>query len=468
MLPLLSSVVIAQAATPLPPVERQYNIIQPQEIRSLPGKLNQVLVFNSNSPEVVQGEGILLSTFPSSSMRFPNAHLGQTFEGRFDLFSHHIARPQGERRTLYQGVIVYNPTNQLVRIRVLQAASYLTSPDAPFINLPSLVEDRWGRVFSGPGSRLMGDILRGVNNPRFPSQIAIPPRQTRMLFSLPISASNARSTFMRLESDGPVYMANLAMYQVLNSLNGSTLTKDGKLIPNRAPSYREPTLEEWQQMLIGGRLAYPRDRQPTSLEDPRIEKIIYGRVAGVSVGSEWIATLVDPGSSQLNIPQRGKAYSYPLSSVDRGTHGTRQIQSAPMKVRYPDTALRAHGNYAVHYNLTLPLFNNSDRPQTVALSVQTPLKQDEFSDRLFFQEPPKGQVFFRGTIRVEYKNDQGLNMRRYFHIVQRQGQQGQPLVTLNMMPSESRQVNIDLLYPPDATPPQVLTVRSMDSLQTHP
>jgi Protein of unknown function (DUF3370) len=258
---------------------------------------------------------------------------------------------------------------------------------------------------------------------------------------------------MRLESDGPVYLANLAMYQI--SKSG---TKSGR------SGLQEPTLEDWQRMLVEGRLVYPRDVPPTSLDDPSIEKIIYGRVAGLSVGSEWVATLVDPGASTLSIPQQGKAYSYPLSTVNRGTHGTRQIQSAPMLVRYPDTALRAHGNYAVHYNLTLPLANNSDREQSVTVSLQTPIKQDEYSDRLFFQDPPRGQVFFRGTVRVEYKSESGQTIRRYFHIVQRQGQQGQPIVSLNMMPGEKREVNIDLLYPPDATPPQVLTVRSMDAL----
>jgi Protein of unknown function (DUF3370) len=172
MLPFLSSVVIAQAAPATSSVEQQYNIVQPQEIRSLPGQLDNVVVFNSNSPEVVQAEGILLSTFPGDRMRSPNAHLERLVEGRFDLFTHHIARrAQGERRTLYQGVIAYNPSNKMVRIRVLQGATYLTNPDAPFINLPSILEDRWGRFYSGPGSRLTGEILRGFNDPTFPTQI---------------------------------------------------------------------------------------------------------------------------------------------------------------------------------------------------------------------------------------------------------------------------------------------------------
>jgi hypothetical protein len=464
MLPLLSPVIIAQAVEPPSIAEHRVPyIVQQQEIRSLTGKLNDIPVFNSNSPEVIRSEGILLSTFPSTRMRHPNAHLKQTLNGRFDFFSHHIARPPAGRRTIYQGAIVYNPSDRLIKVRVLQAGSYLSAPDAPFVELPAQVEDRWGRVYSGPGSRLMGDILRGANNNNFPTQILIPPGESRMLFSLPIAASSARSTFMRLESDGPVYMANLAMYEVPGALNQDPKTKSSTARPLN--SSRRPTLGEWQQLLSEGSLVVPRDRPPTPLDDPTVIKTIYGRVAGVSVGSEWIGTLVDSGTTELGIPNKGQAFSYPLSTVNEGTQGTHQVQSAPLLVRYPDTAFLAHGNYAVHYNLTLPLVNKTDRRQTVAISLQTPLKQDEYNDRLFFVERPIGQIFFRGTVRIEYEDDRGLPERRYFHLVQRQGQQGKPMITINMLPGESREVNIDLLYPPDATPPQVLTVRSQDAFE---
>ncbi|MGH2413158.1 MAG: DUF3370 family protein, partial [Microcystaceae cyanobacterium] len=230
MLPLMPSLFVAQVASPLLPIERHY-ITQTQEIRILPGQLNNVLVFNSNSPEVIKTEGILLSTFPAEGKIFPNAHLNQALSGRFDLFSHHIARPLDDRRTLYQGVIVYNPTTRPITLKILQAASYLTSPDAPFIELASTVEDPIGTVFSGPGSRLMGDILRGVHQSSFPSQIVIPPLQSQMLFSLPINNSAARSTFMRLESDGPVYMANLAKYAIAEFPDVAGKTKEAPTAP---------------------------------------------------------------------------------------------------------------------------------------------------------------------------------------------------------------------------------------------
>ena len=71
MLHLLPILTIAQVTPTLPPQE----VVQPQIVRPLPGKLDAVPVFNSNSPEQVQTEGILLSTFPSSGKRVKAAHL---------------------------------------------------------------------------------------------------------------------------------------------------------------------------------------------------------------------------------------------------------------------------------------------------------------------------------------------------------------------------------------------------------
>lgn len=471
MLPLLPIFPLAQAisvptTTPIPtpavpPPPQQELIVQPQEIRALPGQLDQVLVFNSNSPEVVQTDGILLSTFPSDDKAVPSAHLNKRLEGRFDLFSHHIARSStaGNGQPLYQGVIVYNPGTKPVTLDILQAVSYVTNPDAPFIELPPYVEDPSGTVYSGPGSRVMNDILRGVHQSTFPSQIVILPKQSKMLFNLPITLGNCRSTLMRLRTDRPVYMANLAMYAPLNPDVEEDLKKQR---PPSPPSYRPPTLAEWEQLLVSGDLATPRDRAPTP-PDQINDKVIYGRVAGVAQGSQWRTEITDgSGSRDLSIPHRGKAFSYPLSTVTRGTLGTGQVQSAPLLVRYPDTAYQAHGNYGIHYHFTVPLVNKTDQFQTVVLALQTPLKQEDRTNELRFLQPPDEQVFFRGTVQIRYSDDQGILRTRYVHLVQRRGQQGEALVRLNMPNGDRRLVEIDFLYPPDSTPPQVLTIQTLE------
>lgn len=456
MLPFLLIFPIAQI-TPPPAAPPPEEIVQQQQVRPLPGNLDSVPVFNSNSPEKVLKEGILLSTFPSEGKKVPTAHLNFPFKGRFDVFAHHVAQaPTPEDlRSLYLGIILHNPGKQPVTVNILQAASYLSQPDAPFAELPSKSENILGTIFAGPGDRVMYDVLRGQRQDTFPPQMIIPPGESRMLMNAPIPVNgltpplNGRSTLMRLWSNDTVYAASLAMFAPKNP--------DG--------SEREPTLEEWQNLLDNGDLSGPRDKVPTPLEETN-KPIIYGRVAGVAQGTEWKALLIDdPKTQHLTIPSPGLAFSYALSALDRGTLGTSQIQSAPMLVRYPDTAYRAHGNYTVQYSLTLPLYNNTQNPQTVMVSMQTPIKEDQLTKQgLRFLNPPAPQVFFRGSVRVRYKDDQGLPQTQYLHLVQKRGQQGESLVMLNMKAGERRLVEVDFLYPPDATPPQVLTVQTMNNV----
>jgi len=425
-------------------------LLQLQEVRSLAGQADDVPVFNSNSPELVLTEGILLSTFSPEGKQFPQAHLNFSFKDRFDIFTHHIAKAgNGDAtRTLFQGILVNNPGQQPVTINILEAATYLTRPDAIFINLPSVVENPIGTIFAGPGSRTMDDILRGRRR-WFPT-LVLQPGQSEMLMNLPIPvgvvtpSSNGRSTLTRLRSSGEVYVANLAMFAPLNP--------DG--------TERIPTVEEWQRLLETANLAGPRDLVPTPLAQTT-GPLIYGRVAGVARGSSWKARLTDKTGDSLSVPLPGQAFSYALSTVLRGTLGTGQVQSARMLARYPDTAYQAHGNYGMAYDLTLPLHNATNQTRTVVLTLQTPLKENRIQGGLRFLDPPEPQVFFRGTVRFRYTDDQGELQTRYFHLVQNRGQMGEPLVLLTMPPGDRRLVYVEFLYPPDSTPPQVLTVRTL-------
>jgi Protein of unknown function (DUF3370) len=429
-------------------------IIRIQEIRPLPGQLDKVPVFNSNSPEVVMTEGILLSTFPTQGMRNPAAHLNYTFADRFDFFSHHISRAANpsQTRSLFQGVVSYNPGLAPATIEVLQAASYLTRPDALFVDLPSQVEDPVGRVFAGPGSRVINDILRGRRSGSLPTTLVVPPGEVRLLMNLPIPAgtvtptSNGRSTLMRLKTNAPVHMANLAMFAPRDQDNKE----------------RVPTVEEWVDLLTNGAFAGPRDMAPSSPED-KGDRITYGRVAGIAIGSQWQAKLTDdPKSGDLTIPKPGRAFSYGISLLPRGTFGTGQVQSAQLVARYGDTAYLANGNYGIQYSLTLPLYNNTRKNQAVALMLETPIKQDRSKNEVLFFTPPEPRIFYRGTVRLRYRDDAGATQVRFLHLVQRRGQQGEPLVTLNLPAGTRRNVDVDFLYPPDATPPQLFTVSTLE------
>lgn len=443
-----------------------------QEVRSLPGGLDDVPVFNSNSPEIIENDGILLSTFPSRGKSDPSAHLNYTFNGRFDIFSHHVARGQSDTdtRTVYEAILVNNPGKRSVTLSIRDGASYI-SQESPWNEIASGSSNLYSNNFSGPGSRVMNDVLRDRRQAVFPSEVTIGPGENYLLLNAPIplrrlnvatdgtlppgseltppptSASsgegprlNGRSTLMRLNSSGPVYVASLAMHAPQE--NGREIV---------------PSLDDWRYLLSQGQLATPRDLAP-SRPGSRDNPFRYGRVSGIATGSQWRATLTDGRSDQLSIPNSGQQISYGLSTLERNTFGTGQVQSAPVTARYGDTAYRANGNYGIEYNLDLPLTNNTDSPKTVSLAVQTPLQNDSLNNALQFSTNPEPRVFFRGTVLFIYKEDNGRSRASYTYLVQNRGEQGQPLIEVTLQPGEQRDVNVQFLYPPDATPPQVLTI----------
>ncbi len=428
-------------------------VMQDAQVRSLPAGLDNVLVLNSNSPEIVGSDGILVSTFPTSDKRVPSAHLDLPLNGRFDIFVHHRVKAiNGDMRTLYQGILLQNPTSEPVQVTVLQAASFLERPHAPFVRLPAITENPVGRVFAGSGDRITDFILRGCNQSGWPTKFTLAPGQSKMLYSLPIPIqgmippSNCRCAIAKLETTGKVYAASLAMRAL----------RDG------AGRERQPSLGEWQNLLRNGSLVTPRDRPPTLPKSTR--SVIYGRVAGVSRGNTWRALICEDtrGGVRLNVAPPGKAFSYVLSTVEQGAFGTMNYQSAPMVVRYPDTAHQADGNYGVHYELTLPLYNDQAETQRVTVTLQSPYKTNRPDHKLLFREPPIERVFYRGTVRIRYRDDYGTTRLRYVHLVLNQADESKPLVTLQLAPGETRMVSVDFLYAPDSTPPQILSVKTLE------
>jgi len=440
---------LAQGVMPSPKPTPQI-IVEPQPVRALPGQLDTVPMFNSNSPEWVKTEGILLSTLPPGGKTTPAAHLNFPFQGRFDLFIHHQTHEPKDLQTFYLGVMLHNRGLQPIKVDVLQAATYLTQ-EAPYIKLPTYVDNPNNTVYAGPGDRVVTDILQGKRQASFPAQLVIPPRQSRMLLNHPMPVRglekpiNGRSAYMRLSSSGQVYAASLIMFAKKNA--------DG--------TDRAPNLAEWQALLDKGNLSGPRDKAPTPPEQTA-GQLIYGRVAGVAQGSRWQAQLSDRlGAKQLTIPASGQAVSYAISTLRGGRLGTEQSQAAKMLVRYPDTAYESHANYGVEYNLTLPLFNPTQQSRKVALTLATPLKEDRLSQGgLRFRQPPFDVPFFRGTVRLRYPDTQGQLKTRYVHLWHRMGQVLEPLESITLPPNSSRSVQLDLIYPPDSVPPQVLTIKT--------
>jgi Protein of unknown function (DUF3370) len=420
----------------------------------LPGELDNVPVLNSNSPEVVQTDGILVSTLPKTGTASPDLHLDYAFSGRFDIFAHHIARADnGVLTTLYLGVLLSNPSGTPVAVDLHQAASYDSQPDAPFVELPAQSDNSAGDVYAGPGDRVTDDVLRGKRDAQFPASVIVPPRKTLVLAALPIPVRalqpplNGRSLLFRLNAHGPVHAATLAMFAKPNADGGE----------------RPPNAAEWEDLWKNGSAAGPREKPPTP--PGTTTGIVYGRVAGVATGSRWRALLTTPDGEGKEFVINGDraTVSYPVASPEGFTLGTKQVQSAAMVAREPDTAYAAHGNYGVEYDIVLPLHNATQSAQSVSITLQTPLNKDVDPDGLQFSPQPRKAIFFRGTVRINIKDENGCDQERYVHVTQHQGERGQPLLRQLLPAGTSRRIELRFLYPPDSTPPQAVTIISNPS-----
>jgi hypothetical protein len=152
--------------------------------------------------------------------------------------------------------------------------------------------------------------------------------------------------------------------------------------------------------------------------------------------------------------------SWPIDSLEKGSLGTGQVQTAELKAFYPGTAWAAHGNYGVTYELSLPLRNDTTAPLKLQLALESPLKHDQPQGGLRFRVSPSPAVMFRGTVEVAgLDGGDGKPLgRQAFHLVQRAGQQGPALGTVTLAPGQERTLQVRLIYPADATPPQVLSL----------
>ena len=416
-------------------------ILRPQQVRPLPGSLDAVLMLNDNNPELISGPGILLSTF--ADPRHSDAHLDLPLNGRFDLFSHHVyaGTPEQPDSTIWLAVVAQPRGEQAVELSLLSGSTALSQstdgrePQAPFLPLPERMRQD-GSTYAGPGSRVATELLLRQRNPNLPKRWTLRPGSPTTLLLLPIPVQgldpllNGRNLQLRLQASGAISVATLAAFG-----NGN----------------EPPTQEALAQILSSGVLS-PKEHKPT----PRGARgrMVYSRVSGVQIGSTWSATVSDPGKSCLSTASA--PISWPIASLERGRLGTGQVQTAELKAHYPGTAWAAHGNYGVAYDIRIPLCNRSKSPAALAVALESPLKTDQAVGGLQFNSSPSRSVMFRGT--VELNGLDGQPSRQSFHLVQRAGQQGPELGRISLTPGETRELRVRLIYPADATPPQVLSL----------
>ena len=484
---------LVPAAATTEPVEEPWQWRQrTQALRPLPGRLDRTLVFNDNNPESITASGILLSTFPAEGYRYPEAHLDQVFKGPFAVFSHHVyARKPEAPATAWIALLARNRSDRAVQITLQQGATYLSQPDAPFLPLPSLLEENLGvsttdqqqqpepgksssdpghplpspvtsarldeeslrrglagsgAIYAGPGSRVAGVLLDGSSSAGLPSGWALPPGAVRSLLVLPIPTTdlkpeiNGRNLQLYLHSTGPVSLASVAVL------------------------HDQPPDPVMLKQILDGPLS-PKDHRasPPGGDGP----IVYSRVSGVQRGVRWYGRLTDPGRSFVSV--RSAPLGWPISALAGGTMATGQVQTGTLQRFYPGTAWAAHGNYGVTYDLVLPLLNDTSEFVQLQLALESPLEREPTGETLNFRVPPARQVSFRGVIAVAGLDGEGeANRWRRFHLVQRRGQPGPLLGNVSLQPGEQRNLRVRLIYPADATPPQLLSLLRRNTIAPEP
>ena len=439
-------------------------VLRPQNVAPLPGGLDRVLLVNDNNPELIREPGILLSTFPGAGRGVPAAHLDVALNGRFDLFSHHVyaGKPESLDSTLWLAVLAAPRGPGPVTLKLLAGSTALSQAldpgqaGAPFLPLPALMVQGTTPVWAGPGSRVATELLSRQRSPELPASWTLTPGAPTTLIMLPLPVRgldpllNGRNLQLRLESSAPVSLATLAAFGRGNE---------------------PPAASSWAALLEGG--LSPREHSPT----PRGSKggMVYSRVSGVQVGSTWRTRITDPGKNWLSVSRA--PISWPISSLERGTLGSGQVQTAELQAFYPGTAWAAHGNYGVEYDLSIPLRNDTTKPVALQLALESPFKGDAASGGLRFKSiggstSGSRPVMFRGTVEVTGLDGASPGSRplgrRSFHLVQRAGEPSPAFGTISLAPGASRQLQVRLIYPADATPPQVLSLLPLPDPAVNP
>ncbi|MEZ0368209.1 MAG: DUF3370 domain-containing protein [Candidatus Sericytochromatia bacterium] len=436
------------------PSPAQTKIVQPIKIYPLPGGLDARPMLNSNSPELVNDAGILISTLPNQG-KTDSPFLDYAFEGDFGAFCHHIFKDANPgERLLYLGLVASNLSAKPVRLTLTQGASYLSQPDALFKPLADILPNPAGEIYAGPGDRVATELLAGTL-PLKDIVIEIPPGASRVVSSQPINTDvailppiNGRSTLMHFHSDGPVYLSELAW-----------------LAQHNGEQFVPPTLEDYHSLLDAGKFAGVHEK--TSLytdTTPPTGPFFYGRVAGVSQGLSWQGKLWE-GSRATERPAPGQKIGYPIATTYIKRFGTGQNQSGKMPRRYPDTPPENHGNYAVDYELEIPLHNDTKEFQSYSLALSQPLNPNLPADKpaeMVYMFPPNAAVMFRGSVRLRWVDEYKQLQDRLSHLVLRNGQEGSAFELITVPPRTHYDLKLSLVYPPDSTPPHLLTIERLD------
>lgn len=392
------------------------------KILPLPGGLDRTPVFNSNHPEIVKGPGIALSSLAGPAP----AHLDRAFEGAFEIFTHHV---NGTGRDLHQGIVLKNDSPRPVKV-TLGPSALKTGFYGAFFHLPRVLDGAF-KLFagdrdatSGPGPAVAEAILAGRRQ-RPEREIVLEPGEVFMLDARRLKPWMVASSKWELNSDGPVRAAVVFDHANLDAAGAAAVLGANQLAKRN-----------------------PKDLIPTEPGKPT-KRFIFGRVAGVQEGARWQGTLADaPGGREVRVGQGPVNLAWPIVTKHGHLLGTGQDQTAPISKRLPDAAYAAHGNYGISYELKLPLRNTGKQTRRVELHLESP------------KPTPGMPLAFSGPVEVTWQDAQGRPQRVVKRLNLRPESSGR-ILSLELPPGAAYDAQVRIVYPGDATPPQILRLRSV-------
>jgi hypothetical protein len=406
----------------IPAVRASVALLGGAAARPLGGQFNNVPVLHSNQPEEVEGPGILIDTGPGSAMAAETgevlANASYRFNGPFGLHVHHKYNPAagmrigpgGRRSELTLAVVLTNPSQRPVVVS-FERGAVRNSFEAPYLGANLMgVKPLGPRPWNtGPGDATAVQMLRGRLDANLREAITIAPLQRVVLLSTALPALGVANALLRGHSNGPIEMAVVAAPPPGDQASVLATLDSRQLAPGRT---------------YLGRIAAINARQ------------VFARVGGVALGDAYTASI------SQDLEQAG-ALHVPLTSTDRTTFGSGEVQVNPLVSRMVDSSLDNVGTYGVRFDIDLNLRGQG----AYGLILSHPV------------DPNGGRIIaFRGSIAIRTAAGQ-----EDVHVGMRSGE-SLTLTTLQLQRGTPQTVRLSLVYPADSTPGHLLSVVSLEQL----
>ena len=430
----------ASTSQPAPEPLRTVSLLH---FRALPGVLNQVPVFYSNRPELLKTPGEILDSATLSGQN--------TLSGSFAVFAHHVVETAPFDFSGFRLGLLVRPANATARstnavtLTLHNAFIARTQPDAPFVpTAPILKQTDSQQIVSGPGDAMAWApekalltqspptsftfdqeiLLTDIEVPTFPLGLGI------------IGERNAVSAWLDFSASAPVKMRWVA------------LKTPGSMADIK--EYQEAAKEKAGPAELPATEYDPQGPPPGGV-------FRFGRVAGIAQGTAWTGDEV-LSAQDLESLERGERLAWPIATTYTKSWAG-QNQSAPLLARQEQSAVESHGNYGLAYRVGYSFSNPTPKPLTLnwrwtqPSAVKTPgiLSYD-----------PKTQIVFRGSVRVKHQCQINGVLKppdlEVYHLQVQQGHWHVPFYEQALPAHSQCHLTFEWIYPPDAIPPQVLSV----------